>query len=128
MKNFHYLSNKSRPFQSDVLIFSRMLDSLAEWLHSNILNTYRKSLLLLLSSEKGGCSYKPKYLAQTVSSQVALVIKNPLSNAGDIRDTDLIPGLGRSLGGGNGTLLQYSCLENPMDRGTWHEVTRVGHD
>jgi len=50
---------------------------------------------------------------------VALVIKNLPANAGDIRDTGSIPGSGRSLGGGHGYSLQYSCLENPMDRGTW---------
>ena len=41
------------------------------------------------------------------------------ANAGDPRDTVSIPGLGRSPGGGNGNTLQYSCLGNPMDRGTW---------
>ena len=40
-------------------------------------------------------------------------------NAGDVRDTGLIPGLGRSPGGGNGNPLQYSCLENSMERGAW---------
>ena len=49
-------------------------------------------------------------------SQVALVIKNLPASAGDIRDAGLIPGLGRSLGGGHGNPLQYSSLENPMDR------------
>ena len=49
---------------------------------------------------------------------VVLVVKNPPANAGDIRD-GLIPGSGRSPGGGNGNPFQYSCLENPMDRGTW---------
>ena len=48
-----------------------------------------------------------------------LVVKMPLANAGNIRDVGLIPGLGRSPGGGRGNLLQYSCLENPMDRGAW---------
>ena len=58
--------------------------------------------------------------------QVALVVKNPPVNAGDVRDAGLIPGLGRSSGGGNGNPLQYSCLENPMDRGTcWVTVHRV---
>ena len=52
-------------------------------------------------------------------SQVALVVKNPPANAGDARDMGLIPGLGRSPGVGNGTLLQYSCLENPMNGGAW---------
>ena len=45
------------------------------------------------------------------------MVKNLPVNAGDIRDTDSIPGLGRSPVGGNGNPLQYSCLENPMDRG-----------
>ena len=44
------------------------------------------------------------------------MVKNPLANA---RDVDSISGLGRSLGEGNGNLLQYSCLENSMDRGDW---------
>ena len=50
---------------------------------------------------------------------MALVVKNPPANAGDMRDRGLIPGLGSSLGGGHGNPLQYSCLENPMDRGAW---------
>ena len=45
--------------------------------------------------------------------------KEYASNAGDVRDTDSIPGLGRSPEVGNGNSLQYSCLENPMDRGAW---------
>ena len=48
------------------------------------------------------------------ASQVALVVKNPPANAGDIRDQTSIPGSGRSPGEGNGNPLQYSCLENPM--------------
>ena len=51
-----------------------------------------------------------------VASQVALMVKNPPANAGDVRDTGLIPGWGRSPGEGYGNLLQDSCLENPMDR------------
>ena len=47
------------------------------------------------------------------------MIKNLPANAGDIRDTASISGSGRSLGGGYGNPLQYSCLENPMDRGAW---------
>ena len=47
------------------------------------------------------------------------MVKNPPDNAGDIRDVGLIPGSGRSPGGGHGNLLQYSCLENPMDGGAW---------
>ena len=53
------------------------------------------------------------------ASQVVLVVKNPPANAGDIRDAGLIPGLGRSPGGGHDNPLQYSCLENSMDRGAW---------
>ena len=52
-------------------------------------------------------------------SQGVLVVKNLPANAGDIRDTGSIPGLGRSTGKGHGNPLQYSCLENPMDRGAW---------
>jgi len=50
---------------------------------------------------------------------VVLGVKNLLPNAGDIRNMGSIPGSGRSPGGGNGNLLQYFCLENPMDRGAW---------
>ena len=45
------------------------------------------------------------------------VVKNLPANAGDVGDASLIPGLGRFPGGGNGNQLQYSCLENPTDRG-----------
>jgi len=48
-----------------------------------------------------------------------LVVKNPTTNAGDIRDMGSVPGLGRSPARGNGDPLQYSCLENSMDRGAW---------
>ena len=47
------------------------------------------------------------------------MVKNPPINAGDAGDVSSIPGLGRSPGVGSGNPLQYSCLENPMDRGTW---------
>ena len=56
---------------------------------------------------------------------VLVVIKNLPANAEDKRDTGSIPGLGRSPGEGNGTPLLYSCLENPMDRGTWWAVVHV---
>ena len=59
------------------------------------------------------------------ASQVVLVIKNPLANAGDIKDMGLIPGLGKSPGVGNGNSLQHFCTENPMDRGAW-QVTVHG--
>ena len=50
---------------------------------------------------------------------MALVVKNPPANAGDVRDLGSIPGWGRSPGGGQGNPLQYFCLENPMDGGAW---------
>ena len=50
---------------------------------------------------------------------MALAVKNLSANAGDIRDIGSVPGLGKSPGGGYGNPLQYSCLENPMDRGDW---------
>ena len=59
---------------------------------------------------------------------MALVIKNPLANAGVVKDAGSIPGLGRSPGGEHGNPPQYSCLENPMDRGAWratvHKITK----
>ena len=61
-------------------------------------------------------------------SQVVLVVKNLPANAGEESDMGLIPGSGRSLGVGNSNPLQYSCLENSMDRGAWqatvHRVTK----
>ena len=50
---------------------------------------------------------------------MALVIKNPPADAEDMRDSGSMSGSGRSPGGGNGNPVQYSCLENPMDRGAW---------
>ena len=47
------------------------------------------------------------------------MVKNPPANAGDVRDAGSIPALGRSLGRGHSNLIQYSRLENPMDRGVW---------
>ena len=58
-------------------------------------------------------------LPRCAVSHVVLVVKNLPANSGDIRDTASIPGLRRSPGGGHGIPLQYSCLENPMDRGAW---------
>ena len=50
---------------------------------------------------------------------MVLVVKNPPANAEDIREVSSIPGLGRSPEGGHDNPLQYSCLENPMDKGAW---------
>ena len=61
------------------------------------------------------------------ASQVVLVVKNPPANVRDLRDKGLIPGSGRSSGGGHGNPLQCSCQENLMDKGAWwatvHGVT-----
>ena len=66
---------------------------------------------------KGACVQWHRCVLQ--SSQLALVVKNPSANAGDIKKAGSVPGLGRSPGGRHGNTLQYSCLENPMDRGSW---------
>ena len=62
------------------------------------------------------------------ASQVALALKNPPSDAGNIEDISLKPGLGRSPEDGHGNPPQHSCLENPMNRGAWwatvHRVTK----
>ena len=73
------------------------------------------------------------YLFKILASQMVLVVRNLPTNTGDIGDTGFIPGLGRCPGEENGNPLQYSCLENPMDRGSWqatvHGVAkRVRHD
>ena len=60
------------------------------------------------------------------------VVKNPPANAEDMRDAGSILGLGRSSGGEYGNPLQYSCLEDPMDRGAWratvHVAEKSGHN
>ena len=63
-----------------------------------------------------------------MTSQVVLMVRNLTANAGDVRETGSISGLGKSPGGGYGNQLQYSCLEKPTDRGAWwatvHRVTK----
>ena len=58
--------------------------------------------------------------------------KNPPANAGDIRDMDSIPGSERYLGEGHGNALQYSCLEDQIDKGAWWAIIiasqRIGHN
>ena len=83
-----------------------------------------------LSPSKLCCCFYTFYLivCHKWASQVALVVKNLPANSRDTRDAGLIPESGRSPGGGNGNPLQYSCLENPIDRGAWqatvHEVAK----
>ena len=75
--------------------------------------------LLLSVSQQLAESVYLAYMQSARGSQVALVVKNSPANAGDRSDASSIPGSGRSPGGGHGNSLQYSFLENPMDRGAW---------
>ena len=76
-----------------------------------------------VTAHQTGCPQTRVRFGQMCSAhrafQGALVVKNPSANARDARDTGLISVSGRSPGGGHGNPLQYSCLENPMDRGAW---------
>ena len=60
------------------------------------------------------------------ASQEALVVKNPPANAGDVRVMGSVPGVGRSPGGGHGNPLQYSSLENHVDRAAWWAIQSMG--
>ena len=80
---------------------------------------------LAVSSKKLSLLFQPIFpslLYICGSSQVVLVVKNLPANAEDTRDMGLISGSGRSPGVGSGNSLQYSCLENSMDRGTWWDT------
>ena len=78
-----------------------------------------------------GCRIAGLY-GNTWTFQVAQLVKDSSANTRDVRDAGWIPGSGRSPGGGNGNPLQYSCLENFMDRRAWevtvHGSRRVGHN
>ena len=74
------------------------------------------------TSGPGAPHFSVSLTRQWEASQVALVVKKPPANAGDMRDEGSIPGWGRSPAGGNGNPLQDSCLENPMDRGAWRTI------
>ena len=63
--------------------------------------------------------YMNRFMTQLWGFPGGASVKNLPANAGDIRDLGSTPGSGRSPGGGRGHPLQYSCLENPMDRGAW---------
>ena len=73
-------------------------------------------------------SENPGFIPSSIVSinQVVLLVKNLPASAGDLRDLGSILGLGRFPGEGNGNLLQYSCLENPMDRGAWQATQFIG--
>ena len=99
--------------------------------------------LALLSLEKGTATHSSilwlsnshTHIHGVTASHVALMVENPPAKAGDIGDTGSIPGSGGSPGEGNGTSFQYSCLENPMDKGAWRATvsgatksqTRLSH-
>ena len=78
------------------------------------------------------CVYQAKHILDKFctaieskrASQVIAVVKHPLAKARDVRDVGSIPGSGRAPGGGHGNPLQYSCLENPMDRGDRQAIVR----
>ena len=67
------------------------------------------------------------FLPYIKASQEALVVKNTPANAGDVIDVGLIPGSGRSPGGGHSNPVQYSFVENPMDRGAWRATVHRSH-
>ena len=87
-----------------------------------------KVLGLLFRDSEFPLVHQTKLIGQCVLHQVVLEVKNPPADARDIRGTGSLPGSGRSPGGGHGNPLQYSSLENPMDRGAWraavHGVTK----
>ena len=97
----------------------------------NRLQSRSKCLQLILQIQRSSLYREPLQINQW-ASLVALEIKSLPVNTGNIRDLGLIPGLERSPGGEHGNPLQYSCLENPMDRGAWGATVRgsqsVGHD
>ena len=84
-----------------------------QWTTREFLLFFHFWLLLLIKTSKSWIKN------QVIDLQVVLVVKKLPVNAGDVRDVGLIPRLGRSPRGGNGNPLQYSCLENPMNRGVW---------
>ena len=104
------LSSSSSRFQLPLGSYLR-----TEWLDHSLV----KCLNFFFNLQAGICP--------TGASQVVLVVKNPPANTGDIRDADSVPGLRRSPGGEHGIPLQYSCLENLINRGAWwataHMVT-----
>ena len=80
------------------------------------------SLTLRMRNMWSFMSYLGRAQCPPWASQVVLVVKNPPAIAGGIKDSDSIPGSGRFSREGQGNPLQYSCLENPMDRGAWRAI------
>ena len=77
--------------------------------------TYTEILGAAFQSPQCEHRFSPGY-GHSGAAQIVLVVKNLPANAGDVRDTGSIPGSGRPCEGGHGNPLQYSCLENPLDR------------
>ena len=84
-----------------------------------IINLLKTFMFFTLKTTKHCCEKLKVFYDFNVAPQLVIVVKNPPANAGDSREAGSIPGLGRSPGGGCSNLLQYSCLENSMDRGAW---------
>ena len=63
-------------------------------------------------------------ILQWENMHVEILVKNLAASVGDLRDAGSVPGLGRSSGGGHGNPFQYSCLQNPMDRGAWQATVQ----
>jgi len=104
--------------QSDSILYTRLPTHTFFNIFSIIQDIECSSLCHTVAS----CCLSVFYIVVYVNlraSQVALVVKNTPASKEDIRDVGSSPGLGRSPGGGHGNPLQYSCLENPMDRGAW---------
>ena len=102
---------------------------MATWFWSVPSSTDGRQCILMVQSRDSGARWDSDFSSTTsqvalprrylMGTQMLLVVMNPPAGAGDARDVGSIPGLGRSPGEGNGNPLQYSCLENPMDRGAW---------
>ena len=114
-------------FRECFLLCSLMCSKYCYWDPRNVLNirdtTMAWYIPVLTEPTAGGKSWWLQYKVRN-AFQVLLVVKNFPANAGDIRDSDSIPGLRSSPGEGNGNPLQYSCLENPMDRGAWQATAQ----
>ena len=118
------------PIQLSVLIhvprtlFS-VLNLIHKYIHRESMNPYQELCHLGGRSPSPLQCFRCAFKALSFNrgaSQVALVVKNPPVHAGDLRALGSVPGLVRSPGGRHDNPLQYSCLENPMDRGAWWAI------
>ena len=132
----HHLLKRRFPIVYTYLLCQRLIDyrcvglflsSLFLCQYHTILITISLYLTALSEVWEGSASCFRTYPSPR-TSQVAIGVKNLHANEGDVRNKVWIPDSRRSPGGGHGNLLQYSCLENPMDRGAWratvHRVTK----